>query len=305
MTGAKILLVEDSPTQALAVRSVLESRGHEVAVAADGEEGLKLFQDSQPDLVILDVLLPKKDGFEVCREMKADPIRKLIPVILLTVKDDIDSKLSGFDAGADDYVTKPFVEAELLARVGAMLRMKAAQERAHLLSITDDLTGVFNHRFLMDRLLEELAFASRHRIPLGCAMVDIDQFKRLNDVHGHRFGDSVLERVAEILRGCARTEDVVGRYGGDEFTLVLRGADVAGALAAAERLRVQVADTHFSRRGQRAEVTLSCGVAAYPESVPEALVDQLLRGADKALYAAKKKGHNRTEVYIPEPKDRS
>ncbi|MFH0963383.1 MAG: diguanylate cyclase [Planctomycetota bacterium] len=302
MTGAKVLLVEDSPTQARAVRLLLESRGHEVTVAADGEEALKLVRASQPDLVILDVSLPKKNGLEVCREIKADPTRRLTPVIMLTIRDGLENKLSGFGAGADDYVTKPFVEAELLARVGAMLRMKLAQERAYVLSITDDLTGLFNYRFLMDRLTEELAFAKRHRIPLACAMVDIDGFKLLNDLHGHRFGDNVLQRLAEALRGCAREEDIVARYGGDEFALIFRGADVAGALATVERLRLGVAETSFSSRGERGEVTVCCGVAAYPESVPEALMDPLLRAADMALYVAKKRGPNRSEVHVP-PKD--
>ncbi|MFH0962402.1 MAG: diguanylate cyclase [Planctomycetota bacterium] len=305
MTGARILLVEDSPTQAHAMRSLLEKHGHDVAVAVDGEEGLKLCQASQPDVVILDILLPKKDGFEVCRQMKSDPTRRLTPVLMLTVQEDLESKLRGFEAGANDYLTKPFVEAELLARVGAMLRMKTAQERAYLLSTTDDLTGLFNYRFLMDRLREELSFAKRHETPLACAMVDVDGFKRLNDLRGHRFGDSVLGRIAELLRASARTEDIVARYGGDEFVLVLRGASVAGALIAVERLRQSVAETPFSSRGKVAEVTVSSGVAAYPESVPEALVDQLLRAADMALYAAKKKGQNRTEVYVPAPMDRT
>ncbi|MFH0962626.1 MAG: diguanylate cyclase [Planctomycetota bacterium] len=297
MTAKKILVVEDSPTQAQVVRVVLERAGYEVLLAADGVQGLEIFGSAAPDLVLLDVNLPRKNGFEVCAEIKKAETEDFTPIIMLTEKTDLDSRVKGLTLGADDYLPKPFDAAELQARVRAMLRIKEAEDRVRRLSVTDELTELYNRRFLMKRLSEELAHAERHNVGVGCVLLDIDHFKQVNDSYGHQFGDTVLRGVAKLIRGCAREEDVAARYGGEEFVLVLRNTDARAAEIVAERLRTKIAETVFHHDREEVRLTVCCGVASFPDTVSQCSVDSLLRGADSALYLGKRQGRNRTEVY--------
>jgi len=295
--GGKILLVEDSPTQAMSVKDVLEHEGYDVVVAGDGIEGLAQFYSFEPDVVLLDGILPKMDGFEVCRTLKEGRNDRFTPVIMLTVRGDLSSKVTALDLGADDYLTKPFEPEELLARMRAALRIKRLEQKLRESSATDDLTGLYNRGFLMRRMEEELANAARHKTPLSCLMVDIDRFKRVNDTYGHQFGDEVLRRAAALARSCIRPGDVAARYGGEEFVLVLRDACTTAARSASERLRLRAAETVFAHGANRTRITISCGVACYPENVAKPSVDAVISAADSALYTAKRNGRNRTEIW--------
>ena len=300
MEKAKILVVEDSATQAQMVRLILEIAGYDVVMAADGAEGLELFDSRAPDLVLLDLNLPKMNGFEVCEAIKTPDRKRFTPVIMLTTEADVDSKVKGLDLGADDYLPKPFDSAELLARARAMLRIKGLEDRIIKLSVTDDLTGLCNRRFFMQRIEEELDSAARYEHRLGLIFFDIDHFKNVNDNFGHQFGDRVLRQVAQIASRLARKGDISARYGGEEFVLVLRGVDSDRARFVADRLREQISSTVFSdEKGAQVKITVSCGVASYPDDVDNPHVDDILRAADDALYLAKKLGRDRTEVYRP------
>jgi diguanylate cyclase (GGDEF)-like protein len=223
--------------------------------------------------------------------------------MLLTAKSDTDSRVEGLRIGADDYVSKPFDERELLARVGGMLRIKQlhddvqlAKSRLARLAVQDELTGLYNYRYLHTRLAEEFKRAERYRDPLACAMIDIDKFKSFNDAHGHDVGDAVLAEVAERLRGAVREIDVVARYGGEEFLLVLPSTHFSGALTVADRVWRAVGGVPLRKEGKELSITISVGVALYP-SRDVRTKDQLLKAADRALYQAKEDGRNRICVF--------
>ncbi|HJU64782.1 MAG TPA: diguanylate cyclase, partial [Gemmatimonadaceae bacterium] len=224
----RILIVDDKPDNVEVLRARLEANGYRTVCATDGERALKLVADSPPDLILLDVMMPQMDGYEVARRIKADKNLPFIPIIMQTALDSVASKVEGLGAGADDYITKPINFAELEARVRSMLRIKALQRdlttaNAELrrMAVTDGLTGLYNRRHIEERLREMFEHAIRFHEPLACAMFDLDHFKSVNDKHGHMAGDAVLKQLAATLRHAVREVDRVGRYGGEEFMVIL------------------------------------------------------------------------------------
>jgi len=313
----RILVVDDHEDNIELLRARLEARGYQVEGASDGQAALDAVERSCPDLILLDVMMPKMDGMEVVRRLKAKRETKelpFIPVIMQTALDSTENKVEGLDAGADDYITKPINFAELEARVNSLLRIKKlqsdlaainvqlAESKAELsdlndklrrISLTDGLTDIDNRRSLEERLREMWQHSLRLNEPIALIMCDIDKFKSVNDNYGHQAGDSVLKDVAQLLKGAAREIDRVGRYGGEEFLLILSGTVLDAAVTFADRLREIVAGHTFSLPdGRRITRTISCGVAAWPHpGVTDQ--EQLLRAADDALYVAKETGRNR------------
>ncbi len=303
----RILVVDDHPDNIMVLRARLEARGYLVDSAEDGEEALEKIHASPPDLVLLDVMMPKIDGMEVARRMKSDKSLPFIPVIMQTALDSTDSMVQGLNAGADDYISKPINFKELEARVKSLLRIQALQQELQererqlseandqllLMSRTDALTGLDNRRHLGERLHEMWEHAQRLHEPMALVMCDIDFFKRVNDEHGHQAGDAVLQQFAKLLKSEAREIDRVGRYGGEEFVLILPGTVLDAAVTFAQRLRAAAEAHAFAiGDGETLHRTMSCGVAAYPHPLVE---DQeaLIRAADEALYVAKETGRNR------------
>jgi two-component system cell cycle response regulator len=299
----RILVVDDHEDNVELLRARLEARGYEVDSAMDGQEALDRVRATLPDLILLDVMMPRIDGIEVTRQIKGDSSLPFIPIIMQTALETTEDKVEGLDAGADDYITKPINFAELEARVKSLLRIKELQDelaRANeaLLkaSQTDGLTGLDNRRHIEERLGEMYEHATRLNEPLGCVMCDVDHFKSVNDTHGHQAGDAVLRQVAEILKSSAREIDRVGRYGGEEFIVLLPDASVDDARAFAERVRQAVEAREFTYDGGSLRRTLSAGVAAWPH--PEIRHrESLVKAADDALYAAKQGGRNRVEIF--------
>lgn len=296
---AKILLVEDSATQALKVEHALREGGHKVVVAKDGDEGRDVFLSEKPDLVLMDIVLPKKDGLTLCREIKAHTAEGFTPVILLTNQGDITSKVRGFEMGADDYLTKPFDNQELLARVKSMLRIKELQDNLHrlvnhleLISTIDDLTQVANRRRFNEILRIEYERARRYKHDLCLIMLDIDRFKRINDTHGHPFGDNVLREVAARIRNAIRKVDYAARFGGEEFVVLCPSTSAANGCVLGEKLRAAVEATRIEKDGDLVPVTISVGVASFCGSTPSTPEDLVVL-ADEALYEAKHGGRNR------------
>ena len=305
-TPACILIVDDHEDNVEVLRARLEARGYRTEAAGDGREALEKVMASPPDLVLLDVMMPHVDGMEVARRIKADKSLPFIPIIMQTALDSTEHKVEGLDAGADDYITKPINFAELEARVRSMLRVKFLQEEVQrqrdelqslndrLLSIsrTDGLTGLINRRHLEERLQEQFEHAKRLGEPFTVVMCDLDKFKSVNDTYGHQAGDAVLKQLAELLTHQAREIDHVGRYGGEEFMLVLPGTVLDAGVTFAERVRHAIAEHTFTFEGGAIHRTGSFGVSAWPHPRIDGC-DALVKAADDALYVAKETGRNK------------
>ncbi len=300
----RVLIAEDDHTSRLLLRKMLDSWGYEVVVTEDGREALAaLLGEGSPRLAVLDWMMPEMDGVDVCRRVRA--VKTLQPpyIILLTALGDTKSVVKGLQAGADDYVCKPYNADELRARVRVgrrvvdlfdkLLRandqLLEAKGRLEVLANTDVLTDVPNRRAILDELEREAARSVREGSSLGVGMLDIDKFKRVNDSYGHAAGDGVLRELVARARSVLRPYDSFGRIGGEEFLVIVHNpapGELAGVL---ERIRAAVADAPFTVGGVRLGITVSLGgVVRVGESS-----DRLLALADDALYAAKEQGRDR------------
>ena len=292
----RILLADDSSTVRALARLELEEAGYDVVEAADGAAALEAVRTEQPDVVLLDIEMPGMDGYDVVKELKADAATADIPVVFLTGRVGAEDVVRALRLGGHDYLRKPPEPAELLARVSAALRVKALQDELRRradeldrMSRTDHLTGLHNRRHSEEHLHALGAGARRHGYPLAVLVLDVDHFKRINDTHGHGVGDQVLVEVADRLRESKRTEDFLGRWGGEEFLLVLPWTGVDAAQVLAERLRAAVSRAPVVTAAGDVPVTISVGGAA-----AEGPGDHdLLLLADQQLYAAKDAGRDR------------
>jgi diguanylate cyclase (GGDEF)-like protein len=291
----RLLLVDDDVESLAVARARLADGGIEISCAASGRAGLDVAKSEHPDLILLDLDMPDMTGFDVCRRLKADPELCMIPVLFLSGSGISTDKVRGLDLGAVDYITKPFDDFELTARVRAAIRTKHFQdlliEHAHI----DPLTGIANRRALMDRLQMEWARTQRHGGSLSFIMADIDCFKRINDTYGHSIGDKVLQEVATTIARQCRNSDLAARYGGEEFAIVVPNEAISGAIHLAERCRQELEKVNLPVKSESLRPTASFGVAdALEASSAELLVDR----ADQALYAAKAAGRNRVAVWL-------
>ena len=309
MEKATILLVEDNQFQGKATKGILETAGYLVLWEKTGLSGFKTARVEKPDLVLLDVVLPDKDGHEICRFIKMNEAIHDIPVIMLTAKGKVEDKVKGLNIGADDYLPKPFDEMELLARINAFLRIKRLQDelkqkhgqlekllkKVETMAITDVGTGLFNRRHFLENLDKEFTRAKRYNSPLSCIMIDIDHFKKVNDTYGHLVGDSVLEEIGKLIRDNSRNIEIAARYGGEEFVILLPETDLEGAEKPARRFLEKVMAHRFKGIADDNLITVSMGITAIPDSEIVSKED-LIRGADYALYKAKKADRNRVEM---------
>lgn len=301
--GARALVVDDEPRSRSLICDALRRRGWEVETADRGTVAVERGSRGDFDLILLDVVMPGMGGLEACRLLKSVSGECFVPVVLVTSKGDTASRIEGLRIGADDYVSKPFDEREFHARVESLLRIKRmhdevreAKARLEELAVRDDLTGLFNFRYLHSRLHEEFKRAERYREPLAAAMIDVDEFKTFNDTYGHDVGDVVIREVAERVRAAVREIDVVARYGGDEFLLILPSTHFSGALTVADRTWRSVGERPVRVQGHELDVSISVGVALFP-SRDVTSKDSLLKAADAALYQAKNDGRNRICVF--------
>jgi diguanylate cyclase (GGDEF)-like protein len=290
----KVLAIDDYESVHALLKARLKGENVELTSAMDGESGIALAKSLDPDLILLDIDMPGLDGFEVCHRLKTDPATLKIPVIFLSGHASSEQKIRGLELGAMDYITKPFDPAELRARVRVALRTKYLIDLLAKRAMLDALTGLWNRAYLDNRLMAELSLARRTERPLSCVMLDIDRFKQLNDTHGHAFGDEVIRAVAQALMATVRGEDIVCRYGGEEFAILLPNTRPDAARQLAERLREAVAALPLEPRtgataGTKVPVTCSVGVANLVGSPPPSIIEL----ADRALYQAKREGRNR------------
>ena len=309
MTKQVILIVEDNKLEAKATGSFLENSGFETIWAKSGMEGLKCARVQRPDLILMDVVLPDKDGREICRFLKGDAATLGIPIIMLTARSGVEDKVKGLRIGADDYLPKPFDEKELLARINACLRTKALQDelrskneqlegllrQVEIMAITDAGTGLFNRRHFLELMDKEFERAKRFNSPLACLMMDIDHFKQINDTYGHLIGDSVLLELGKILQNNMRNIEVAARYGGEEFVLLLPETSPAEAYKPSQRLLEQIRSYRFSGLDPNYSMTVSIGIAGLPDTRIQTK-EELIQCADFSLYKAKRRGRNRIET---------
>jgi two-component system cell cycle response regulator len=300
----RVLAAEDNPVFQSMLRTMLTKWGYAATIARDGEEAWEALQaPNPPRLAILDWMMPGMDGVEVCRRVRAADREPYIYILLLTARTESQDLVEGMDAGADDYLTKPFNAQELRVRLRAGSRildlqeeLLRARESLREQATHDSLTGFLNRATILESLSNELARGAREHHPVSLMIADLDRFKAINDTHGHLAGDAVLREVALRMTGAVRRYDTIGRYGGEEFLIVAPGCEGEAAFAQAERIRQAVCESPLpAGAGITLPVTCSIGMA-WRSPPAEGDIDALVREADEALYRAKNAGRNRVEV---------
>jgi two-component system, cell cycle response regulator len=290
----KVLVAEDDPITSYLLQALLTKAGYDPVVVGNGVEVLHALEQADgPRLMVLDWMMPHMDGVEVCRTIRKSISRNYVYLILLTAKDKQQEILEGLDSGADDYITKPFDFHELVARLRSGKRILELQDQLFNQATHDSLTGLLNHEAILEILQRESRRALRNETQLAVIMADLDHFKDINDTHGHLIGDSVLRETAKALRGCLRSYDSIGRYGGEEFLIVAPDCSENEAAILAERLRNAVEKVAVAASNCIVPITLSFGVA---DTSVGHKPEEMLRAADRALYAAKNGGRNRVET---------
>ena len=287
-----LLVVDDQEINLFIIQTVFGNQ-HRVLAATNGREALRLSREERPDLILMDVLMPDMDGLEVCRRLKESEETRDIPVIFVTSQGKPDEETRALNAGAVDFISKPINASVVQARVRTHLTLKRQTDFLRSQVFIDGLTGVHNRRRFEEYLAYEWRRCARLQSPVAVFMIDVDNFKRINDTYGHQAGDTVLARLARILRaGLQRSQDLVARYGGEEFVCLVPEMTLVNARGLAERLVDAVAREVFEFNGERLRVTISLGYAvAVPQNLGQP--ERLVAAADGWLYQAKAQGKNR------------
>jgi len=294
----KILIAEDDPISRRVLEANLLEWGYKVTVASDGGEAWEIIQQPEsPSLIISDWMMPRMDGLALCRKIRNMEKSDYIYFIILTAKGEKKDIIKGLEAGADDFLTKPFNQEELKYRTRIGERIIDLERRILQLANTDTLTGLLNRRAFMERMEQEMSRAQREKKPLSLIFADIDHFKRVNDTYGHQVGDLVLQRFTDQLKTTARPYDFLGRYGGEEFLVCLPGTHGLQTGSVAERMRRQIEamEIMLPDDARSIRITASFGTASCSIE-PGGNVDLLIKKADDALYRAKEEGRNRVCV---------
>lgn len=324
-----IMLVDDNQFNLLFVKNQLESAGYKVTTSLGGLKLFEMLNYKLPDLILLDITMPDMDGITVCKKLKENEIYKSIPVIFLTANEKVEAIIEGFQSGGVDYIKKPFIKEELLMRIKTHINLKETQselnETIKILSnkndeisrqntvikkindelktlsselkksaYTDALTGLFNRRFMLPRLKEELMKYERMKLPFSVVMSDIDYFKKVNDTYGHNIGDNVLVELSIILKKESKSTDIVCRWGGEEFLTLLPETDKHSAIEYANRVLNRLRGKSFKAGDRRFNVTATIGISICNEKIS---TEELIKRADDAMYEGKNNGRNRVVLF--------
>ncbi len=305
-----IVIVDDMPDNLRLLTGILKDRGYKVRPAPNGVRALATIRKEHPELILLDIMMPGLDGYEVCRQLKADEQTKDIPIIFLSALNEVFDKVKAFRAGGVDFITKPFQLEEVLARVKTHLTIRAQQKtlklqneellrknariteqtkKLELLATRDFLTGLSNRRDFLKRTEQEKNRFNRTKRPFALIMLDIDHFKSINDTYGHTCGDKVLVNVSRTLEKALRAQDILARWGGEEFICLLPETGLDGAKSAAEKIRLDVQRLAHDCIDAPALVTATLGACIYDGSLT---IEECIRRADEALYSGKNRGRN-------------
>lgn len=293
-----ILVVDDLPHNLQLILEILDEQGYATTFATGGDQAIERIENTCPDLILLDLMMPEISGIEVCKRIKAEPKYREIPVIFLSASNEYDDLLEALEIGAVDYITKPFKTPELLARVKTHLQLKHTRDKLkqvykelEKLVNTDTLTKIANRRALFRLAEQEFSRAQRYGYIFSVLILDLDHFKNINDTYGHDLGDQALQLVANTILNSLRKVDIFGRYGGEEFVIILPETQLQDALTVGEKIRDLVSKISLSVSARAIKITVSIGVAVYqPE---DQNIDMILHRADRSLYVAKDQGRNR------------
>jgi two-component system, cell cycle response regulator len=301
-----VLVAEDNDITRKYLQKILSRAGFRVEATNTGQKALEIFNNSFFPILLTDWMMPEMNGLELCKTVRKQANKGYVFIVLLTGRDKKEDIITGLEAGADEYITKPINYAELLARLSSGIRilelersLRDANEKIKILTITDPLTGCFNRGYMTGKLAQELKRAQRYHHPLSLIFSDLDHFKQVNDTYGHQAGDLVLKEFSRCILGLIRADvDWLARYGGEEFLLVLPETKLEGAYKMAERIRHTISQCEMKWRGKVIRLTASFGVTGIGGSMsnqevsPEILIQQ----ADKSLYQSKREGRNRVSV---------
>ncbi|MBA4143264.1 MAG: diguanylate cyclase [Nitrosospira sp.] len=291
----KILMAEDDTTSRLVFGATLRKLGYEVTAVENGQKAWEAWKQGEYALLISDWMMPDIDGLQLCKMIRAESSLQYTYIMLLTALDSKGSYLEGMDAGADDFITKPFDEEQLAARLRVAERILALHKKLHTQATYDRLTGVWNRAAIMDSLAVELERAARQSICTGVIVADLDHFKQVNDTYGHHAGDTVLQEAARRMRLALRPYDQLGRYGGEEFLITAPDCTWQDAITLAERIRSAINAEPVDSQSEKIPITVSLGVTIGGDRIGEDAA-MLIAAADEALYRAKKAGRNRVEL---------
>jgi diguanylate cyclase (GGDEF)-like protein len=294
----QILVADDDYTSRRLLEIRLNKFGYEVVSACDGKEAWEIIQGAEsPNMIILDWMMPGITGVEICKKIRSSGHyeERYKYVILLTARGAKEDIILGLDSGADDYLTKPFDDTELLMRIRAGKRILDLQAKLQYSATHDALTGIYNRGAILQDLDKQISRCSRETTSLSIGMLDIDYFKKVNDTYGHLSGDEVLKEVCRRIQSCLRNYDVVGRYGGEEILIITPGADQEQAMNIFERIRKTIGEKHINDEASNISVTVSIGIATLSKNMR---TKEFIQIADDALYRAKEIGRNR--VCCPE-----
>ena len=294
-----VLVIEDHPDQRDLLAIVLQREGYRVVTAANGIEALEKLRQETVHIALSDIMMPKMDGFELIKKIRNDDALKNIYLILITARIQEGDRVRGLDLGADDYITKPFSFSELLARVRVGSRVVQYQQHLEYQTQIDSLTGLFNRRAFEKKIGDEFERANRYRHSLSLLILDIDNFKNINDTFGHHGGDSALMKISETLRAKTRQSDFPSRYGGEEFVLILPETDQESALQVANKIQDEIRACTFGSNNKHFSLTVSIGISS-TSNQDYSDWNQMLQDADRALYVAKNNGKDRAETYWSE-----
>lgn len=291
-----ILIVDDTKTN-ISILMELLGNDYDVLASRDGQTALEMAEEELPDLILLDIMMPDMDGFEVCRRLKDIPGTKDIPIIFLTAMTDEESIEKAYDLGGSDYVTKPFRPKELQARVKRELKLAALQKELKLLALTDPMTKLYNRRYFTKVSAHILDMARRDKKDLSLMIMDIDKFKNINDTFGHAVGDEVIIEFAKVLHRQKRNSDVLCRFGGEEFVILLPETNCDGAEVVAEKIRKKTESLSINIDSNTTlQFTVSLGISSVFADNEEN-IEEALQRADEALYKAKNNGRNQVVKY--------
>jgi two-component system cell cycle response regulator len=298
-----VLIIEDHPDQRDLLAIVLQREGYKVVTAANGLEALEKLEQDEVHIALSDIMMPKMDGFELINKIRSNSALRHIYIILITARIQEGDRVRGLDLGADDYITKPFSFSELLARVRVGSRVVQYQQHLEYQTQIDSLTGLFNRRAFEKKIGEEFERSKRYGHPLSVVILDIDNFKKINDTYGHHGGDAALVRISEILRERSRRSDFPSRFGGEEFVLVLPETDQDSAIQVARKFHEEIRSCSFGTVDKPFVLTVSMGLTS---STKKEYSDwrEMVADADCALYQAKNTGKDRIEICLPQENHR-
>jgi diguanylate cyclase (GGDEF)-like protein len=289
MEDKTILIVDDTVTNLDILIELLDE--YDVIDATNGADALDIANEEHIDLILLDIMMPNMDGFEVCQKLKKNPETKNIPIIFITAKTDEESIEKAYDMGGSDYVSKPFLPKELKARVKKELQLQDTINELKELASTDSMTRLYNRRYFTKASQHILDLAKRNRQETSIIMLDIDKFKNFNDTYGHDLGDKVIIALANKLIDTQRKSDLICRYGGEEFVILLSNTSIDGAVSTAQSIRKNMENIRLDFEGNQLHFTVSIGVSCMIEG--EESIEKALKRADRALYEAKHSGRNK------------